>query len=192
MKLNPILRSIRAMVLDVAYAFRMGAGFPGDVNRTHPVSIEPALQNVLTPSTAYGQPMVADTVGATNTVRRLGAGDAALVDIYGVSVRPFPIQDTGTAGATGAVAIGAATPPPTGIIDVMRSGYIMVQMNLGFGAVTKGAPVFIWVAATAGAHIQGQYEPVAAGGNTASLAAAKYSYNGPADSAGVVEIAVNP
>lgn len=187
-----IIRCIRAMVRDVAFTFRMGSGFPGDINRTHPVSVEPALQNVLTPATAYGQPVVADTAGATNTVRRLGAGDGALVDIYGVTVRPFPTQDTGTSAAFGSSAIGAATPPATGEIDVMRSGYIMVQTNIGFNACTKGSPVFVWIAATAGAHIQGQYEAATQGGNTAALAAAKYSFNGPPDANGVVEIAVNP
>lgn len=192
MNLNPILRSIRARALDVAFAFRMGAGFPGDVNRTHPVSIEPALQNAATPLTAYGQPCVADTAGATNTVRRLGAGDSGLTDIYGVSVRPFPTQDSGAAGVYGAQSLGAATPPATGEIDIMKSGYIMGQMNTAAAAVTKGAPVFVWVAASSAGHVQGQFESGASGGSTAALAAAKYYYNGPADANGVVEIAVNP
>lgn len=189
-QLKHALRVIRARVLDVAFAFRMGAGFPGDVNRTHPVSVEPSLQSATSPCTAYGQALVVD--GVTNTLRRLLVGDAAVTKPYGIAVRPYPTQDGGAANAFGATTLGAATPPAAGEIDVMRSGYIMVQMNSLAGAVNKGGAVFVWVAATVAGHVQGQYESAANGGNTAALDANLYQFNGPADSAGVVEISVNP
>lgn len=170
---------------DVAFQFRMGAGFVGDVNRVHPMSVEPALVDPINPSPAYGVPVVVNP--ANNGLRPLSAGDQALLDVYGVLVRPFPIQQrTGSDAA----AIGAAVPPVAGAIDVMRSGYMMVQLNNG-AVVAKGGQVFIWTAASAGNHVQGGFEGAAVGGSGIALPAGKYQFNGPADANGIVEIAWN-
>src|SRR5262249_5668758 len=64
-----------------AIAYRMQAGFPGDVNRMHPASIEPCLIDASAPPTAYGQAVLVD--GTTQGVRPLVAGDQALTDVYG-------------------------------------------------------------------------------------------------------------
>ena len=178
---------------DDAFKFRMGAGFLGDVNRTHPASIEPALQSN-SPATAYGQPVVIAADG-TNGVRPLAAGDAALVAIFGITVRPFPIQAAtapnnfgGTQAAGGAVVQGGA-PASKGAIDVLKSGYIIGQLS-GGGVPAKGGAVFVWVAASAGAHVQGGFEIAATGGSTIALDNRTY-FNGPADANGNVEIAFN-
>lgn len=180
---------IRMKTQDVAFPFRMGAGFPGDVNRNHPASIEPTLIDASAPPTAYGQAVLVDAT--TQGVRPLAAADQAGTLIYGVTVRPFPAQAS-TGGAYGGAAFGSAAPPVTGEIDVLRSGYIMAQLNTAVtNAVVKGGPVFIWVAATSGAHITGGFEPVANSTNTMALDTNKYTYNGTQDANGVVEICVN-
>lgn len=174
----------RLMTHDVAFKFRMGAGFPGDVNRTHPASVEPALVGSV-PPTAYGIPVIPD---AANGVRMFQAGDTAVVMPWGIAVRPFPTQQA-SGGMT--ASLGSATPPTTGVIDVLRSGYVLVQLNDIAALPKKGDPVFVWCAVTSGIHIQGGIEVVASGGNTAALDITQYYFNGPPDAAGVVEITVN-
>lgn len=173
----------------VAFPFRMGAGFPGDVNRGHPASIEPTLIDASAPPTSYGQAVLVDST--TEGVRPFAAGDTAITVIWGVTVRPFPMQaSTGT--AYGGAAFGAATPPPSGAIDVLRSGYIMgTALPAGASAVVKGGAVFVWCAASTGAHVQGGFESSASGGNTAALDVTRYQFNGPADANGNVEICCN-
>lgn len=164
----------------------MGAGFPGDVNRSHPASIEPCLVDASAPPTLFGQAVVVDPT--TEGVRPLVAGDSALTTIYGVTVRPFPFQAS-TGGSYGSAAFGTATPQSPGAIDVLRDGYIMVQLNVGVAAAIKGGLVYIWVAATSGNHIQGGWETAAGGGsNTIALDPTLYGYNGPADANGNIEI----
>jgi hypothetical protein len=135
----------------VAFSFRMGAGFPGAVNRTHPVSIEPCLIDASAPPLYYGQGVVVDPT--TQGVRPLVATDSGLADVYGITVRPYPLQQN-----TATPAFGNATPPATGVIDVVKSGYIMVPINPGDAAPVKGGPAYIWVAATSGLHVQGLWE----------------------------------
>ena len=176
---------IRAKTKDVAFLFRMGAGNPGDVNRSHPASIEGALQHATTPVLGFGHACVIDTT--TQTVRRAAAGDTEITDVYGFSVRPYPTQSA-AGGAYGAETLGSAT-PPAGPIDVLRAGYIMSKLPSDAAAAKKGGQVFIWVAASSGTHTQGGVEMVASAGNTAALA--KATFNGTQDSTGVVEVAYN-
>lgn len=180
----------RQRTCDDAITYRMRAGFPGDVNRTHPASIEPTLIDASAPPTLYGEPVLVDAT--TQGVRPPAAGDgsASTVTFYGVTVRPYPIQQQAATnyGATGA--LGAAVAPPTsGEIDVLRSGYIMSQLNSGAGAAVKGAQVYVWCAATTTGHIQGQLETAASSTNTAPITGA--TFNGGADANGVVEICFN-
>jgi hypothetical protein len=183
----------RMRTRDDAFKFRMGAGFLGDVNRTHPASIEPALQSN-TPATAFGQPVViaADT---TNGVRPLAPGDNGLTAIFGITVRPYPLQAAtapndfgGTQSAGGAITQGG-TPPAKGAIDILKSGYIIGKLS-GGTQPAKGGAVFIWVAASSGNHVQGGFEAAATGGSTMALDAKSY-FNGPSDANGNVEVAFN-
>lgn len=180
---RPSIARGRAMTNDVAFTYRMGAGSPGDVNRTHPCSVEPCLQDPETPITAYGQAGLIDTGGG---VRAMAAGDTAVTNVWGFAVRPYPIGQQSTSNY-GAVGFGAATPPTTQPIDMMRQGYMMVQCNAG-AAPVKGGAVFIWVAATAGNNIQGQFQSVASGGNTCALDVNRYQFNGGVDANNVAEI----
>lgn len=175
----------RAKTFDVAYGFRMGAGFPGDVNRTNPFSVTPNLINTTTPPRLYGDPVVVDT--ATNSVRGMVAGDTAVTRIKGIAVRPFPVQQQ-TGGMS--AAIGAAAPPVSGVMDVLEGGFAIVKVNSGASSVTKDGPVYVWVAANSGAHVQGGFEQAASGGNTAAIANARYT--GPCDASGITEIQVFP
>lgn len=173
---------IRTKVRDAAFQFRMGAGFPGEVNRTHPASISPALNDATNPVLAPGMACIATT---SNTVRQLAAGDTALTDIYGVAVRAYPFQ-VAAASNYGSQAFGAAALVANQMIDVLELGYILVQVPAGSTA-TKGAAVYLWCAASTGAHVQGAFEVGASGGNTAALSN-RWSFNGPCDATGIVEV----
>ena len=171
---------------DVAFAFRMGAGFPGDVNRTHPASIEPCLIDANAAPTAYGQAVLVDA--STQGVRPFTTGDQSdtVAAGYGITVRPYPYQQS-SASNYGATAIGAGTPPTAGACDVLRSGYIMGKLNAG--TAVKGAPVYVWAVASTGAHVQGGFEAAYSSTNTTKLLNA--TFNGSADAAGNVEIVFN-
>lgn len=176
---------IRSKTRDAAFQFRMGAAFPGDVNRTHPVTIEPCLIDAAAPPTAYGQVVI---VGAgINSVRPLSAADTAVTTGYGVTVRPYPTQAASTTNF-GAASFGNAAPPISGILDVCRAGYIMTQIPLG-QTCTKNGAVFIWIAASTGVHVQGGTETVASTGNTIALT--DCTFNGPPDATGSVELSFN-
>ena len=176
----------RSMTHDVAFPFRMGAGFAGDINRVHPFSVLPGLINDTTPPRLYGDPVLVDA--ATNAYRGFVAADASAtaVPLLGVTVRSFPTQQT-TGGM--ASAIGAAVPPVSGVMDALRAGYIMVKLPAG-RVVTKGQAAFVWATATAGLNIQGGFQDVASAGNTVPLANARFT--GPADATGIVELEVWP
>lgn len=180
------MKTIRMKTRDVAFPFRMGAGFPGDVNRTHPASIEPCLIDASAPPTAYGQAVLVDPT--TQGVRPFVAGDQSdtVAAGYGLTVRPYPFQQS-SASNFGAAAFGAATPPVNGVMDVLRAGYIMATV-VGATAV-KGGLVYVWSAVTSGAHIQGGIESVYASGSTTQLKGA--TFNGSPDASGIVEIAFN-
>jgi hypothetical protein len=182
----------RRSTRDVAFQFRMGAGFVGDVNRSHPMTIEPALIDANFPPLNYGVAVLADQA-APNGVRQIQTTDNGITAVYGITVRPFPLQQQ-AATNFGAVALGPGSqvPPTSGVIDILKGGYIMVKLG-GAAAAFKGSPVFLYYGATAGAHIQGGFE-AAAGANLLALDAtgARIYFNGPADANGIVELVFNP
>jgi hypothetical protein len=176
----------RFRTCDTAFTFRMNAGFAGEVNRGHPASIQPCLVDPTNPPTAYGQPVL--VAPASQGVRVLAAGDQALTDIWGVTARPYPIQQATTSQQYGAVPYGSVAPPLAQPIDVVRSGYVMVSV---VGSPVKGGAVYIWTAAPAGAHVTGGFEAVAPAGNGMALLATKYAWNSPPDASGVAELIIN-
>lgn len=171
---------VRAKTHDVAFTYRMGAGFAGDVNRTHPFSCLPARQDATTPVRLYGDPLIIDTTN--NTVRGFTTGDTAVTKLAGIASRPYPTQQATTSQGLG----GGAIPVAPAIVDHLASGYAMVKCNVG--SPTKGSAVFVWCAASSGSHVQGGFEAAATGGSTAAIANAYF--NGPPDSAGITEIHV--
>lgn len=178
---------IRAKTRDISFSYRMGAGFPGDVNRMHPASIVPSLINTATQvPRAYGDPVLVGADGVS--LRGLVAADGSATPgvIYGFTVRPFPVQQL-TGGTTSA--IGSATPPTSGIMDALRSGFIMAKVPAGATTV-KGGTVYAWAAATSGSNIQGALVAASSTTNTYTISNAKF--NGPADASGNVEVEVWP
>lgn len=180
-------KTTRMKTRDVAFAFRMGAGFAGDVNRTHPASIEPCLIDPTLPPTGYGHPVLVDAT--SQGVRAFAAADQSntVAKGYGLTVRPYPIQQS-SASNYGQANLGAATPPVTGIIDVLRAGYIMVNLPAG-GTPVKGSPVYVWTAASTGSFVLGSIVAAYSAGNTTQLLNA--TFNGSPDASGNVEIAFN-
>ena len=172
----------RARTCDVAFPYRMGAGFPGDVNRTHPASIEPAMMDTVDVVQAFGNPVLYKT--SNNSYKGFVAADSTTpVIVAGFAVRPYPTQQV-SGGATASIGGGA---PAAGVIDVLTSGYIMAKLPPG-ASVTKGGAVYVWFAATSGNNIQGGLVASATGGSTALITNAKF--NGPADANGNVEVRV--
>lgn len=177
---------VRARTCDVAFTYRMGAGFPGDVNRTHPASVLPGLINTTNPPKLYGNPVIINT--ADNTHRGVIAADGSVTaaKIYGVIVRPYPTQQM-TGGMSSA--IGAAPAPVSGVADFLRMGFIMCKLPAG-SVVTKGGTVHVWAAADSGSNIQGALAPAASGTNTLTVTNAQFT--GPADANGNVGVEVWP
>ena len=176
--------AFRARTCDVAFGYRMGSGFPGDVNRTHPASILARLLNTTVPPRAHGDPVFINA--ADSSVRGIVAGDGSTTPgrIYGVLVRPYPTQQM--SGGPSA-AIGASAPPTGGVGDVLRSGFIMAKLPPGASVVADGT-VYVWAAATSGNNIQGKLVAAANGTNTYTVTNARFV--GPADADGNVEIEV--
>lgn len=182
--MKTILRKVRAFTCDVAFQFRMGAGFPGDINRTHPFSVLPGLMNETNPVRQYGDPVLIDS--ATNSYRGFIAGDSAVTKLDGILVRSFPTQQMSGGMAAD---LGSATPPTEGVVDILEDGFIMVRChNHVANPPSKGSPVFVRVAATAGLLVQGGLHAADDGANAIQVTNAMW--NGPADANGVAEIRV--
>lgn len=170
----------------VAFAYRMPVAVaPGEVNRAHPFTIEPTAVMPTNPPLYFGQAVVVDR--ASQGVRPVAVADAALDDVYGFTCRPFPYQ-AGSAGPYGADPLGGGTPAAAQPMDVLRSGYMVVACN---GNPRKGDPVYVWVGATGGGHVNGGVEAAATAGSTIALANTKTTFNGIPDASGLVEIIFN-
>ena len=111
----------------------------------------------------------------------VGAGDTATV-AYGLLVRPYP-----TTGGAASDPLGTATPPASGIGDVMRRGYMTVKNNAGTPALN--GQVYVRVAAAAAGKPIGGIEAAADSTNTIAITGAIFTNAG--DAKGNVEIAYN-
>lgn len=168
-----------------AIAFRMPAGIPGAVNRSHPLTVVPYQNDATIPVLLYGLAVAVNA--GKNGVRNIQPADSATT-YFGMSVRPFPIQQGQASSDFAPAAFGVAGPFVSQAVDVMKSGFIMVQVNSG--APGLGDPVFIWAAASAAPHVQGGIEASNPGGSGFQIAGA--FFNGSPDATGVAEVAVNP
>lgn len=145
-----------------AYLYRMPYGVAGDVTRQSISTIEP---QVLDPNTAFSAYGLFGKLSSSKFVP-VGAGDAA-ASIYGLLVRPFPIQ-----GPNASDALGVAVPPTSGLANVLKRGYANVLNNAGTPAV--GGSVYVRVAnASSGKPIGG----IEAALETAATSAAKAGGN---------------
>jgi hypothetical protein len=169
-------------------AFRMGVGFPGDLTRMTPAAkVEPCLADPTNPPTALGQAV--QLVAASGGVAPV---TAAAQQVWGVTVRGYPMQPPNASGFYGQAPFGNVSPwltagNPNGAVDVLRSGYMTVQVN---GTPVRGGAVFIWIAATAAPHVQGGFEAAGTVGSTVQLPQTCTYQSGP-DANGVCELAFN-
>ncbi len=174
----------------MAFTYRMGNGSAGSVNRFHPATITPTPINGTTPPSIG----LAGTIDATaNNFRLVQAGDTGLTDIWGVTVRPWPVQQGNSASPNfvGAVAFGGVQPVAQqfGVWDVLRSGYILVPV---VGAPVLGGTVYVWCAVASGSHVQGGFESATPGGSGFTISGNdKTNWNSGADAFGVAELAFN-
>lgn len=176
----------RRRTWDIAYTYRMPAGFGGDINRTHPFTVEPCAVDPTNPPTFYGQACILDAT--THKIRKVMDADDALTAIYGIAARPFPIAAPTASGSYGAVGIGAATPPTNQPIDILRAGYIMVPVA---GTPVKGGDTYVWADADSGANVQGIFTTTTTAGSTIGPLGAQSTFNGGPDANQVCELAFN-
>ncbi len=171
-----------------SFLTRMGAGFPGDVNRTNAgQTVTPEAANPSYPIPAYGVPVA--IISGGSGVRPIVAADGP-GNIAGVLTREFPAQamPPNSFGAAQALTV-SPVPPTQGSLSVLRRGFIVVNVNAGsMAAAVKGGAAFIWTAATTTGHTQGNWEATASAGNTI---AAPAFFRGPVDSSGNTEIEFN-
>lgn len=160
-----------------AITTRMNVAIPGAVSRSFAGQvISQEVINSSTPPTAYGQPVKL----VSGKVQPLGSGDAATL-IYGVTVRPYPSQDS--VGAT--AAYGGGTPPTSGIIDIMKVGFIGAA--LANGTAARGAQAYVRTTVNGSLAIGGVEDNTTSSG---LVSPSLWTFTGPADAAGNVEIAI--
>ena len=171
-----------------ALMYRMNAGIPGEVSRfqTYGCTISPEKQHNTTPMTLYGQ--VAIMAAANAGVRPATAGDATADMEWGFLVRPFPGADIGVGFPSGTVGFGAGTPFLTGVVDIMRRGFMTIQLG-GPTAAAKGGIGNLWTAASGAGHTQGLLEAASAGAS--GFVMNRVRFQGPADASGNTEISYN-
>lgn len=172
-------QKVRAATRDVAYGFRMPQGIAGDVNRTHPFSVTPETHDATNPVAQFGFPCTVNTVAGT--VRGFIASDTAATKIHGIVVRPYPTQST-------ANDFGVGAPGAGGFVDVLRAGFIFVKLPTGSTAPVKEGAVHVWIAASAGANVQGGIVSAASAGNTVTITNARFV--GGMDATNVAEIEI--
>ncbi len=117
-----------------AYQFRMPAGFAGDLQRAEAATIETQLINSAAPPASFG--VAVKLVGGLVTPINLSTDTAA--SVYGVNQRAYPIQGNGTDP------LGTSTPPTSGVVDVLKRGYVDVVLN-GTTSAAKGGTVYVRV-----------------------------------------------
>src|SRR3569833_1294799 len=167
----------------VAYAFRMHAGITGDVYRIASGHFEPQVVSSAAGEapTAYGLPVVlSSTAGQIGNVRAMTGSDTG--QPYGFLVRPYPTQSSQDP-------LNVSTPPTSGLVDILKRGYMTVQMQ-GPTAAKKGDIPWVYLGTTSTTHpVLGAVEAASAAG-AVQLTSNSY-FMGPADSNGMVEIAFN-
>jgi hypothetical protein len=162
----------------VAYVTRVPAGFVGQITRFDSITTQPEIVDSSTPPTAFGS--VVKLV--SGKVQPVASGDAGSVT-YGLLVNPYPHQSsTNGLGA-------AATPPTSGVVTVMRRGYLAVKLVVGTAA--KNGQVYV-VTTAGGSVVVGDIvtSTSPAGGGTAVAVTGAF-FMGAADANGIVEVAFN-
>lgn len=159
-----------------AYKYSLPSGIPGMVTRSG-ATIEPQLLDSSNLPTAYGVPVVLDAT--SHKLRAVKSGDTVVE--FGILVRPYPFQSTSTDFGPGGV-------PTSGLVDVMRRGYISVKLN-GATASFNGGTVYVRVAnGTANDPVGGILAAAAGTAGADTVAMTKAFFTGPADADGNAEL----
>jgi hypothetical protein len=178
----------RRRTRDISFLAQSPVGFIGRVTRSVPApKIFPYVNDTQNPVASFGLAVLATT---NNTVRGVQASDTEITNIFGIGVQPFPFQvSSGT--NFGAQALSTLVSVPPGLMDVLKSGPMIVYCNSAQApSATLGSAAFVWIAASTGTHIQGGFETAAVSGSTIALPPGVY-FNGPGDSTGAIELAFN-
>jgi hypothetical protein len=160
------------------FTFRMPAGIPGAVNRVEIATIEGQQLDTVHYPTVYGVPVAIDAT--SKNVRAITAADTT-ASVYGFYVRPYPTSGNATDG------LGTSTPPVSGIVSVLKRGYMTIKLN-GTTAAAKNGTVYVRTV-TGTFTVVGGVEAAADSTNTFILTNAYFT--GPGDASGNVEIAFN-
>ncbi|UGB46991.1 hypothetical protein LQ772_06785 [Frateuria edaphi] len=158
-----------------AILYRMPSGIPGDVSRKSQSTITSEILNASLPFASYGIP----AKKASGKVVPFAGGETA-ADLYGFLVRPYPTQSAQEG-------LGTATPPTSGVGNILRRGWMTVKCNAGTPA--DGGTVYVRIAAASGAKVIGGIEAAADSTNTVALTGVKFTNAG--DANGNVEIEYN-
>lgn len=184
-----------------AFTYRMGAGSPGEVTRFHPSSIHSFLNDASGshPATLFGQAVLFH--GATNTVRAVDNADdsgkgASTVAIAGITVRPFPTQDSGSGETFGAATFNSGGPTPSAVVDTLTQGSILVTQGEPTGtfaaASQLGGPVYVRVTTSTNAAFSalpvGGFETVVDPVAANQFTVANAYWRNSADQFGVAEV----
>ncbi len=159
----------------VAYTTRMPVGFAGRISREDSLTVETHLIDSNAPPTVYGLPVKI----VSGLIQPIAAADVIANVYFGILVNAYPTQSSSTG-------LGAATPPTSGLCDVLRRGYITVPMTDGTGVA--GAAVYVRKTVD-GAKAAGAIEDASDSGKCEVLPGAYFM--GPKDANNVVEIAFN-
>src|ERR1700748_543833 len=129
----------------VAYAFRMPAGIPGDVNRIASATIETQVVSSAAgeaPTAFVLRVVISSPSGQVGNVRVMTSGDTG--QPYGFLVRPYPTQSSQDP-------LNVSTPPTSGLVDILKRGYMSVQLQ-GPTAAIKGGIPYIFLGTTSTTH----------------------------------------
>ena len=174
---------------DVAFNFRMGAGFAGAVNTSHPATIRGFLKDPTNPPTFFGQAVAINS--STNAVRSYIVSDGTTpTDVFGVVVRPYPFQGaTPPTGNYASTAFGTGQ-LPDGAVDILLSGFIMVP---AIGSPSNGSAVYVWTAASQPSplHVQSSWEASSPSSNGFAVTWGKTQFGSPPDANGIAELRFN-
>lgn len=161
----------------VSFLYRMPAGIPGDVTRPSNSTTEPQQIDSGTPPTKYG--VFVKLV--SGKVQPVASGDAGSV-VYGLLQRPYPTN-------SGNEPLGTATPPTSGLCDVVVRGYMTVKLALGTAA--KGGAVYVVTTAGGSVAVGDIVTSAAPAGGGTAVAVPNCIFMGGADASGNVEVRYN-
>jgi len=176
-------------LLSNAITFRMLYAIPGDLAQGAGRANVKAEVYGSTAFLSYGVPCTISSGTVIPINSNLGS---TANSVYGWLVRPFPLQEFSSPSSTLNTTL-SATPPTSGIANIMTEGYIGVYVQSGASSVVEGGSVYVYYSATSGAHIIGGVEGTSSGSNfaiTNTTNSRKTCYfTGPCDSNGFTVVA---